>query len=303
MSLLVDDNENYPDVQWTTPISKLIREDFVLENEYWTEHITIEDALSHRTGMARHDLSYGGTGAVPRDIVRSLRYLPLTWEPRTEWHYCNLMFVVISHVIETLTGEWLGDYMHRRIWKALKMHSTFFSLQQATKSGKPIAKGYLWDNSEKRFLDVPYMNLGQISGAGAIISNVLDYAEWAKAMMRKEGPISPSGHEALVRPRSIPELGGEPTRGFGSILYSLGWAIISYYGETIIWHNGGLDGFGSNILYIPNRSWACVMFGNTAVTSNDAEMQLTWHLIDDLIGVPEALRANHTDRYELSSHI
>ena len=57
MSLLVDDTTNYSNIEWSTPISKLIRDDFVMEEEYATGHITIEDALSHRTGMPRHDAS------------------------------------------------------------------------------------------------------------------------------------------------------------------------------------------------------------------------------------------------------
>ena len=128
MSLLVDDNEKYPEVQWNTPVSRLIRDDFVLEDEYATTHITIEDILSHRTGLPRHDFSYGhhydGHKASPVDVVRTLRYLPLTAEPRTKYQYCNLMFVVASHVIESLTGTWLGDLVHDRIWKPLGMKST-----------------------------------------------------------------------------------------------------------------------------------------------------------------------------------
>jgi CubicO group peptidase (beta-lactamase class C family) len=89
LSLLVSDNNKYPDVQWDTPISMLIRDDFILESEYATTHITIEDALSHRSGMPRHDFSYGaiydGRRGRPRDIVRALRYLPLTAEPRTRF--------------------------------------------------------------------------------------------------------------------------------------------------------------------------------------------------------------------------
>ena len=89
LSLLIDNSSQYANIQWDSPISQLIREDFVLENEYATSHVTLEDALSHRTGMPRHDMSYGGHydghPAGPRDLVRSLRWLPLTAEPRTRF--------------------------------------------------------------------------------------------------------------------------------------------------------------------------------------------------------------------------
>lgn len=109
-------------------MSEVIRDDFVLENNYATSHTTIEDVLSHRSGMPRHDFSYGGKyeghEGGPRDVVRALRYLPLTAEPRTKYQYCNMMYVAASHVIETITGVWLGDFLRERIWEPLGMRST-----------------------------------------------------------------------------------------------------------------------------------------------------------------------------------
>lgn len=51
VALLVDDNEKYPELQWTTPVSKLLTEDFVLADQQHTENVTVEDILSHRSGM------------------------------------------------------------------------------------------------------------------------------------------------------------------------------------------------------------------------------------------------------------
>ena len=131
MSLLVDDNDKYPEVQWDTPVTNLIRDDFVLEDGYATSHITIEDILSHRLGMPRHDFSYGDLNATIRDSVRALRFLPLTAEPRVRFQYCNMMYVVASYIIETLEGVWLGDFLKERIWTPLGMKSTV-SLQDCT---------------------------------------------------------------------------------------------------------------------------------------------------------------------------
>lgn len=51
VALLVHDNDKYLDVQWATPVSKLLQDDFLLEDPQYTEHVTIEDILSHRSGM------------------------------------------------------------------------------------------------------------------------------------------------------------------------------------------------------------------------------------------------------------
>jgi CubicO group peptidase (beta-lactamase class C family) len=49
VALLVEDDENYPDVQWDTPLHDLLLEDFVTPTPELNERITIVDVLSHRT--------------------------------------------------------------------------------------------------------------------------------------------------------------------------------------------------------------------------------------------------------------
>jgi CubicO group peptidase (beta-lactamase class C family) len=48
---------NHSGLDWKTPVVQLIRDDFLLEDRARTESVTIEDALSHRTGMPRRKIS------------------------------------------------------------------------------------------------------------------------------------------------------------------------------------------------------------------------------------------------------
>jgi CubicO group peptidase (beta-lactamase class C family) len=50
-SLLVDDEKEFLEVNWDTPISRLIGDDFVLSDGRYTSGVTIEDMLSHRSGL------------------------------------------------------------------------------------------------------------------------------------------------------------------------------------------------------------------------------------------------------------
>lgn len=52
VALLVED-KNYPEVQYDALMSDLLPEDFVMSEKSYTDGITIEDILSHRTGMAK----------------------------------------------------------------------------------------------------------------------------------------------------------------------------------------------------------------------------------------------------------
>jgi CubicO group peptidase (beta-lactamase class C family) len=53
VGFLVEDDENFPQVKWDSKMSDLLPEDFVLEQEEYTRGVTLEDCLSHRTGLPR----------------------------------------------------------------------------------------------------------------------------------------------------------------------------------------------------------------------------------------------------------
>ncbi|KAE8450774.1 hypothetical protein EG329_005687 [Mollisiaceae sp. DMI_Dod_QoI] len=285
MSLLVEDNENYPHIQWDTPIHQLLHDDFVLENEYATNHTTIEDALSHRSGLPRHDQAYGATSsgqkATLKYIVRSMRHLPLTAEPRTKYQYCNMMYMVAAHIIETVTSCKIGDLMREQIWKPLNMNSTFSSLGDAKKAKGDLARGYYY--SDGKYHEVDWMELDQAAGAGNVISSVLDYAKWARAIMDKKTPLSAASLEELFHPRTIMPF-EEPY--LVSRMYSLGWQTGIYHGHRFYEHAGGMNAFGTELILFPDKKFSVIAFANTAGTSNFVEQMLAFQLIDDKLGVP-----------------
>lgn len=68
-------------LDWTTPIAQIIPADFVLADPWATEHITLEDALSHRTGLPRHDkFSESPPGPGICSLPRSGAGLAVSWE-------------------------------------------------------------------------------------------------------------------------------------------------------------------------------------------------------------------------------
>lgn len=297
VSILIDDSANSSEsISWQVPLAKVMREDFVLADEYTTSHVTLEDALSHRTGMPRHDFSIGDSNVTVRDVVRNFRQLPLTAEIRTRFQYCNLMYIAVSHFIETWTGMWLGDFLRTRIYEPLGMVNTFFSLRdarKATASGGPsLATPYYWNNQSKTYHSIPWLDAPQDSGCGAMISNVLDYAQWLRCMMTGSDPLSPAGHRALRSPRmsggiSTEEINGlAGFRGVGS--YALGWEVSNYRGEEMIWHTGGLPGFVTIMMYFPRLQWGITMMANGG--TGGAMQILIFKLIDDMLGIPKKER-------------
>ena len=68
------------EITWQTPLAELIHDDFVLDQRsaagrLSTTSVTIEDALSHRTGLPRHDMTWLNGESEHQDIIRSLRFV------------------------------------------------------------------------------------------------------------------------------------------------------------------------------------------------------------------------------------
>ena len=245
--------------------------------------------------MPRHDLSMEESRTPVRDVVRKLRHLPMTAEPRARWQYCNMMYITVSHFIETYTGTWLGKILRERIWAPLAMDSTFFSLsdaEAATYTGKAsLARGYLWLNHTREYRNLSYMESDLASGAGAVISNVLDYTKWLRCMMTRAAPFSPAAHEALRFPRiNLPPFAVQHAGYRGVYGYALGWFTSNYRGEVMIWHNGALDGFATMMAYLPRRQWGFAIMTNSGPGGTASHQILSYRLLDDLLGTPDSER-------------
>ncbi|KAJ9252937.1 hypothetical protein DTO207G8_4457 [Paecilomyces variotii] len=72
-------------------MSNLLPGDFVTSEAGYTESITVEDILSHRSGIPRHDFSYMSPRAAEpddaRSVTRNLRNLPVSTPIRTKFIY------------------------------------------------------------------------------------------------------------------------------------------------------------------------------------------------------------------------
>ncbi|PYH45915.1 beta-lactamase/transpeptidase-like protein [Aspergillus saccharolyticus JOP 1030-1] len=297
MSMAIDDSkETSNPISWDTPVSSLIREDFVLADPYATANTTIEDMLSHRSGLPGHQasMSLAMPNETLREEVQKLRHLPLAFAPRTTFNYCNHMFMVASHVLETLSGQSLGQLMRERIWKPVGMKDTYFSKKEVLAcpaTSQRLVKGYTWDPTTNRHVQRPYMDYAPTTGTGAIVSNVLDYAKWIRTLIYQGAPISRVGYRELLFPRTV--IGGwedinVPPGQFH--LYALGWFVDNYHGEQLYWHSGSWEGFGIMVGFVPSKKFGFAMMGNTQ-KARYAELELYLYLLDQLLGKSDEDRA------------
>lgn len=301
LSLLVDNatsdhSHPPPVVGWATPMSQLLRDDFVLSDDWATAHVTVEDCLSHRTGYPRHDYSAADD---TRGWVRNLRHLPMSAEPRTTFQYNNMMWAAAGYLVSTLSGCGLGEFLHRYLWGPMGMGETFLGDWDPLlgSSGRQLADGYLWVNSTGQYVMQPW---GEISrwlrvteGAGAVLSNVLDYTKYLRVMMAEAGPISKEGHRELKRPRTFHNF--HEGLFVGPETYGLGWMSAVFEGHQVFYHTGTVVPFVTFMVMVPSKSYGIVVMANG--WSHVREL-VTYRVLYDLFGVEESRRRDWESHFE-----
>ena len=203
--------------------------------------------MCHRTGMSRHDSSYGGDLNDVKAVTRNLRNLPLSNEPRYKFEYCNMMFVAATHALETAAGRPAPQMIKELVFDPVGMGDTYCSRKKALNHAHGDVRlfdGYTWlgkpeSDGQGEFERQEHLDFGPVGGAGFIISNVLDMAKYLKNQLGHGDALSKEVKEELLRPR-VQDSKNEYADGYSH--YALGYSREFYRGVEIISHNGMLVG-------------------------------------------------------------
>lgn len=297
------DGGNYSSLSqgWQTPIQSILRDDFVLKDEWATAHLTLDDAVSHRTGMPRHDrgmrvLHRDGSKFTIAENVRAMRHLDLSAPPRTAWQYCNYMYITLGHVVETLTGRWLGDVLRESLWGPLGMDSTFGDTEDAIAAAGYLATGYYWDEEKGEYVEAHVDSTKESGGAGLVISTVADYTKWVRCLIDQTAPLSKAAHKDIRTSRMLTTLGDREGMGEGDLTYGLGWNRKTHHGHVVYRHGGTEAAYSTQLYWIPSLRYAVVAMANTGL-ANQPEDEVVWRLIEDRLKVPQDERYQLTSRY------
>ncbi|RMZ16996.1 hypothetical protein D0862_00976 [Hortaea werneckii] len=292
VALLVADNEKHPDVQWHAKMAHLLPGDFVMQEQSYTNDITVEDILSHRTGLPSHDNSYLGVRAAcpddARSITRNLRNLPLAAPIRTKYMYCNMMFTVATRLIEVSSGLQFQDYLEEHFFSKLNMTSTNLQPSRARSKGygDRIATGYAWHDEDGTYQMVDILDSPEDQGAGSIITSVDDYILYIRAILQRTHPFTENVYDGLTRSRTLVDPSHNHPKPFTSpLIYAAGLETFYYRGHQVVRHDGLIDGYGSTHFFLPAHDFGGVIFGNSEGMETVAEV-LSNTIIDELLDVP-----------------
>ncbi|KAH6609818.1 beta-lactamase family [Trichoderma cornu-damae] len=306
VALLIADDK-YPEVKYEAEMAKLLPGDFVMPGQGY-EGVTVDDILSHRSGMAPNDNSYLGPRAKHTDsalsVTRNLRNLATAAPIRSKFMYCNMMFTVATHLVEQKTGIGFADFLEERFFRPLGMTSSNLQPERARAKGlgDRISPGHWWDSRANEYSTFVIPDAPEAQGAGSIITSVNDYVKYVRAMMNKEGPFTEDVYRGLVRARTIIDGDyGELSPFTSPPLYAAGWEVHHYRGYMVVAHDGGIAGSSTVHFFVPHLKFGGAIFGNSDGASRVGEV-LMRELIDDLLGLPQdqrldwdkVLREKHT---------
>jgi CubicO group peptidase (beta-lactamase class C family) len=281
VAMLVDSGKVNLDATATTYLPG-----FQLYDTYATREITVRDLLSHRSGLARGELIWYGSGYDRDEILRRVRYLPPSWSFRSQFGYQNIMFLAAGQVVAKVTGESWDDFIKQRIFQPLGMTSSSTSIS-ALKGVADLAAPHADVNDTVRA--IPYRNIDNIAPAGAVNSNAVDMAQWLKLQVG-DGKF---GGKQLISKRMVDEMHSpqtvirlDPTWNAMNpsahmMAYGLGWFLSDYEGKYLVQHGGNIDGMTALVAMLPEEKFGIVILSNmngsqmpTALMLRAIDMQL-----------------------------
>jgi CubicO group peptidase (beta-lactamase class C family) len=277
LGILADEGK----LEWDKPVRQYMPE-FRLRDSHATELTTPRDLVTHRTGLARHDLVWYNNNAISRrELVQRVAHLEPSHRFREKFQYNNLMYVAAGHLVETLTGRSWEENIRQRIFMPLGMTNSNLSVRDSQ-----LAADFALPYSEKEGTTrrIPFRNIDLVGPAGSINSTITDIIPWLVLNLNmgqyRDCHIINSNTLADIHSPQMPTGATVERPDISQATYCLGWGIETYRGHRKLAHAGGIDGFLTQVSILPDDELGIVIFAN----SDRASLSLILrHAIDRLL--------------------
>jgi CubicO group peptidase (beta-lactamase class C family) len=230
-------------------ITKFIPDYPVGENK-----ITIEHLLTHTSGIQDYTSMKDYEGRMtldlkPEEMIAHFKDQPLRFKPGTRYNYSNSGYFLLGYIIEKITGKTYADYLEEFFFKPLGMEHSLYASDITIVKNR--AGGYSKD--QKGYKNSQPISMTQPYAAGSILSTVSDLFKWHVALYSNKLIKKESLEKAITRYRLSD--GKQTEYGYG---LRLGYV----YESPSIWHAGGINGFMTMQVYLPEEDVFVAVFSN-----------------------------------------
>jgi CubicO group peptidase (beta-lactamase class C family) len=205
------------------------------------DQVTIRNLLTHTSGVFEYsDL---GSGRPDKLIFKTKS---LHFPPGQRYEYSNSNYVLLSIVIEKITGLTFSDFLKRKIFEPLVMTRTF-PYPNGDKEIDGVAVGY------NQFGKLDDYNSPVMFGDGGLYSTVEDLLKWDQALYT----------ETLLKQSTLAEAFRPGTVIEGTSTYGFGWNIGEGPDGKYVWHTGNTAGFRAYIQRRLDQQRTIIILTNT----------------------------------------
>jgi CubicO group peptidase (beta-lactamase class C family) len=280
-------------LDWDAPVIDYVPW-FAMYDPWVTRQITIRDLLVHRSGLGlgAGDLLWWPTSTYARkEIAYRLRYIVPVTSFRSAYAYDNVLYLVAGEVIEAVSGLSWEQFVQTRILARVGMTGARITGSAGFADGNVATTHARVDGAVRPV--APFANENANPAAG-INAGVADMARWLLVQLDSgrlgDGTrlFAPSTARELwttviARPGVVPPPELPPLRSsFDG--YALGVNARDYRGEKVLLHSGGLPGYVSRVVFLPDRKLGVVVLTN--MESGAAFDAIAWTIIDSYLGAP-----------------
>jgi CubicO group peptidase (beta-lactamase class C family) len=239
--------------------------------EAWKK-VTIHHLLTHTGGVPSYtnDPTYSRNKFRPMplaELIALFRDKPLEFEPGAQWKYSNSGYVLLGDIVQRASGMSYESFLQKHIFGPLEMKNSGYDHWHTILPNR--ASGYSKQGNEIRNAD--YLDMSQPHAAGALYSTVDDLHLWDRSLYTDK-----------VLPQAVRDRMFTPVKSG----YAFGWTIGNLAGRKVIGHGGGIDGFSTMIMRMPDDRSVVIVLSNLQQANAQA---VATGLASILYGVPYQL--------------
>jgi CubicO group peptidase (beta-lactamase class C family) len=290
LATLVDEGK----LAWDDPVYQRLP-GFVMYDPYVSHEMTIRDLLTHRSGMGlgEGDLLFWPHSTYTREeVIYKLRFMKPASSFRSKYAYDNLLYMTAGQIIPAVTGVTWDDYIRQHIFAPLGMTHSNVS-NTAFKTGDDYA--FPHSNVDGNLQVIPFGELDNAGPAGSINSCAADMAKWVQLQLNRGKFVDHEGRlfteqrsKEMWTPQTILPIGDPPPPLAGLKAnfadYALGWGLRDYHGRKLVGHTGGVGGFVSRVMLVPEENLGVVVLTNAE--EGGAFDSILYHVLDYYFHLP-----------------
>ncbi|GAB4497061.1 MAG: hypothetical protein OHK0019_29970 [Saprospiraceae bacterium] len=219
--------------------------------------ITVEHLLTHTSGIKSYTDMKEWTPEVQRkdftvsELIDFFKNEPMDFNPDAKWQYNNSGYILLGYIIEKASGQTYGEYVTEHIFKPLGMKNSYYGDVEPVIKNR--AAGYSQASPAGSYRNAAFLSMTQPYAAGSLLSTVEDLYTWTKAL-HSDKVVKPESLKKMTTPYTLPD--GTNTH------YGYGLQMGNLLGSPTVEHSGGIHGFLSDLVYLPNEDVCVVILTN-----------------------------------------